>query len=77
MQSTGRRREPAEERGESFGFHHGKTPVDDFSHQGAVGFIGGVIMTNCCRASSRKKIKNLVAPAAPEDQSNTVVDIYF
>ena len=24
--------------GESFGFHPGKTPVDDFSHQGAVGF---------------------------------------
>src|SRR4051812_34139050 len=40
--------------GESFGFHHGKTPVNDFSHQGAVGFTGGVIVTNCFRACSRQ-----------------------
>ena len=30
--------------GESFGFHHAKTPVDDFSHQGAMGFTRGVIV---------------------------------
>ena len=40
--------------GESFDFHHGKTLVDDFSHQGAVGFKGGVIVTNCCRACSHQ-----------------------
>ena len=73
-------------RGESFGFHHGKTRVDDFSHQGAVGFTGGVILTNCRRACSHQsKIKNPVAPApvnqklknlaAPKHHSNTVVDI--
>ena len=72
--------------GESFGFHHGKTLVDDFSHQEAVGFTGGVIVTNCCApAPVNQKIKNPVAPApvnqkiknpaAPKHQSNAAVDI--